>query len=157
MNHPAPEPHQLITTALEDWWITADPSAPFNPADTAEMIHTYLGGHGFIITADTCDTSTLGAVGGILGPCVLRRHHDGPVHQNAYGTTWSTRTPEPSPSRATITFTAFLVLAALAGTLTCLARGNWGWTIVAATVTCLLGNELRDETTQRLHSRRKQT
>jgi hypothetical protein len=44
-------------------------------------------------TADaptTCDASTLGAFDRHLGPCVLRRGHDGPVHRGPEGETWAT-------------------------------------------------------------------
>ncbi|MFF9123194.1 hypothetical protein ACF09J_07830 [Streptomyces sp. NPDC014889] len=38
----------------------------------------------------TCDASTYSplAGGSLIGPCTLRRNHDGPVHNDANGTTW---------------------------------------------------------------------
>ncbi|OKJ38197.1 hypothetical protein AMK24_11035 [Streptomyces sp. CB02366] len=38
-----------------------------------------------------CSASTQGAFGRLLGPCVLRYQHDGPVHQDASGTMWATK------------------------------------------------------------------
>lgn len=46
-------PRDIITTALEDYWITNDLGAPFNAPDAADMALTYLAGHGFHITVDT--------------------------------------------------------------------------------------------------------
>lgn len=48
----------------------------------------------------TCDASALGLFGRPVGPCVLRHQHDGPVHKDATGTTWSRipdTTTEPAP------------------------------------------------------------
>lgn len=54
MTHsPAPAPRDLITTALEDYWTTADLGAPFEPPAAADMVLTYLAGHGYTITPDT--------------------------------------------------------------------------------------------------------
>jgi len=48
-----PAPRELITTALEDWWITTDPAAPFDPPTAADMALNYLASHGYTITPDT--------------------------------------------------------------------------------------------------------
>lgn len=40
-------------------------------------------------TAGTCDASTAGIDGALLGPCVLRHGHDGPVHKDAEGARWA--------------------------------------------------------------------
>ncbi|MFD3483801.1 hypothetical protein [Streptomyces sp. NPDC058665] len=45
-------------------------------------------------TPATCQASTISALGNPLGPCVLRPH-TGPVHQDATGATWWTRTDHP--------------------------------------------------------------
>lgn len=37
----------------------------------------------------TCDASIVGPNGALLGPCVLRHQHDGPVHQDATGARWA--------------------------------------------------------------------
>lgn len=50
MPEPAPPYRQIIATALEDWWVTADPAAPFNPAEVAEQVDTYLLGSGYTIS-----------------------------------------------------------------------------------------------------------
>lgn len=42
----------------------------------------------------TCEASIIGALGQTLGPCVLRPHTS-PVHQDATGATWWTRTDHP--------------------------------------------------------------
>lgn len=49
-----PEGHrQVVAAALEDWRITTDPLAPFNPADVAEQVDLYLHSSGYTITPDT--------------------------------------------------------------------------------------------------------
>lgn len=53
MTQQTPAPRELITTALEDWWITTDPSQAFDPPAAADMALTYLAGHGYTITHDT--------------------------------------------------------------------------------------------------------
>ena len=54
MTHPTPQAapryRQIIATALEDWWVTADPAAPFDPAEVAEQVDTYLVGSGYTIS-----------------------------------------------------------------------------------------------------------
>lgn len=57
--------------------------------------------------ASTCDASTTGLVGRPVGPCVLRHQHDGPVHRDANGTTWS---PSPGCTRAELVDQAARVL-----------------------------------------------
>lgn len=37
----------------------------------------------------TCDASTQGIGGALLGPCILRDEHEGPVHQDVTGARWS--------------------------------------------------------------------
>lgn len=39
--------------------------------------------------ADTCGDSIRGAVSGLMGPCVLRAGHAGPVHREALAGTWT--------------------------------------------------------------------
>lgn len=43
----------------------------------------------------TCDASTDVPTFGTVGPCVLHRHHPGPVHKAADGATWSQVLPFP--------------------------------------------------------------
>ena len=39
----------------------------------------------------TCDASRIAPIGEtLIGPCILRHQHDGPVHQDANGTRWTT-------------------------------------------------------------------
>lgn len=53
MTNPS-SPHQkVIAAALEDWWITTDPAAPFEPADVAESVEQYLLSSGYYIAPDT--------------------------------------------------------------------------------------------------------
>lgn len=47
--HP-PRHRRIITTALEDWWITTDPLQPFTPDDVAEQVEMYLTTSGYLIT-----------------------------------------------------------------------------------------------------------
>lgn len=42
-----------------------------------------------------CSASSYGALGGTVGPCVLRYLHDGPVHQDAEGASWTQRPGAP--------------------------------------------------------------
>ncbi|WP_031514826.1 hypothetical protein [Streptomyces sp. NRRL F-5123] len=44
--------------------------------------------------ASTCDASLDTGFGQPMGPCVLRGHHDGPVHQDATGARWWNTTPD---------------------------------------------------------------
>lgn len=48
-----PTPREVVTTALEDWWLSSDPGAPFNPAEAADIAVTYLLGSGYTIHLDT--------------------------------------------------------------------------------------------------------
>ncbi|MFI0262521.1 hypothetical protein ACH4OW_26170 [Streptomyces sp. NPDC017056] len=49
--------------------------------------------------AGTCDASATGASvaeeRAVFGPCVLRRGHDGPVHQDADGRRWAGQGEQP--------------------------------------------------------------
>lgn len=45
------------------------------------------------VEGGTCDASIIGATGALLGPCVLRHRHDGPVHQDATGARWARQEP----------------------------------------------------------------
>lgn len=45
----------------------------------------------------TCDASCAGA-SSVVGPCALRYQHDGPLHRDRFGATWTTApTTEPGP------------------------------------------------------------
>jgi hypothetical protein len=46
------------------------------------------------MASSTCDASTLGIGGAVIGPCILRHQHDGPVHQDANGTQWTAPNPD---------------------------------------------------------------
>lgn len=50
MNLSPRSPRGAITEALEDAWLTADPSQPFDPDDIADRIETYLRHSGYAIT-----------------------------------------------------------------------------------------------------------
>lgn len=53
-HQPATPPHQaIITAALEDYWMTSDPRAPFHIPAAAEQIELYLNSSGYQITPDT--------------------------------------------------------------------------------------------------------
>lgn len=151
---PAPPPQQTIATALADYWTTADPARPFDINEAADQIETYLTGHGYTITPDTkahpmktpttratCDASLVGSAGD-MGPCILRHHHDGPIHQDTHGATWRRHTPT---SRSAIAFSSFLVLACLTATLGALIHHQYGWTVLGTFGICLLGRELTDD------------
>jgi hypothetical protein len=43
-------PRGAITEALEDAWLTADPSRPFDPDDVADRVQAYLDHSGYAIT-----------------------------------------------------------------------------------------------------------
>lgn len=47
----------------------------------------------------TCDASADTGFADPLGPCILRHHHDGPVHKDANGATWRER-PDTDPPPA---------------------------------------------------------
>jgi hypothetical protein len=166
-NHASPH-QKVIAAALEDWWITTDPAAPFDPATVAESVEQYLLSSGYYIAPDTgippmhtpisttCGASRTNALGP-LGPCVLRHRHDGPVHQDARGATWWTdRTPAP-PSRASVLFTAFLTLVCITAGLIALARQDWYWATAGVLGATLLCWEVADELAERRTHRRRGT
>lgn len=46
-------PHRIVVeAALDDWWITTDPAAPFHTPDVAAHIKTYLISSGYTISPD---------------------------------------------------------------------------------------------------------
>jgi hypothetical protein len=151
---PVTPPGDVIKTALEDWWITADPGAPFEPAEAAGMALTYLLGSGYTIrhhteepavknpVRTTCDASLIDA-GSAVGPCVLRRRHGGPVHQDAAGSTWCTQSTRSG--LGALAGSSFLALACFLGTLGALAHGDYGWATVGAFGTYVLGREAADD------------
>lgn len=47
-----PAHRALIQAAIEDAWLNADPAQPIPAAGTAELVETYLAGHGYLITHD---------------------------------------------------------------------------------------------------------
>ncbi|MFD8710381.1 hypothetical protein ACFV07_07890 [Streptomyces anulatus] len=47
-----------------------------------------------------CSASAEAALGGLLGPCILRYQHCGPLHQDAEGSSWSERLTAPPTSGA---------------------------------------------------------
>lgn len=164
-------PHlDVVAAALEDWWITTDPVQPFEPRAVAEAVEAQLITSGYYIAPDTeatpmtstarttCDashTSGSGARAAVLGPCILRHGHDGPVHQDAHGATWWKLPTAPTPpSRGAVAFTAFLVLACLAGGAGAALRRDWAWVAVAGIGAWVLLLELRDETAARRTARR---
>lgn len=160
--------HQkVIAAALEDWWITTDPTEPFDPATVAANVEQYLLTAGYYIAPDTgippmhtparrstCDASLDSGFTNPLGPCVLRHRHDGPLHKDASGATWwAHHTPAP-PSRTSVAVTAVLALACLAGGLLSLTRDNWFWAIAGGTGAFMLSLEVRDELAERRTHRR---
>jgi alkanesulfonate monooxygenase SsuD/methylene tetrahydromethanopterin reductase-like flavin-dependent oxidoreductase (luciferase family) len=42
----------IVAAALDDWWITTDPQAPFHPHELADRIESYLRGSGYAIGPD---------------------------------------------------------------------------------------------------------
>ncbi|MGW5123000.1 hypothetical protein ACWEQ7_02865 [Streptomyces sp. NPDC004069] len=54
MNTPTPPGHRhVIAAALEDWWLTTDPAAPFDHAQVADHIDHQLTATGYHITTRT--------------------------------------------------------------------------------------------------------
>ncbi|WP_329545544.1 hypothetical protein OG548_14295 [Streptomyces sp. NBC_01356] len=51
-NQPKPGHRAVIQAAIEDWWITTDPGAPFHTPAVAEQIEMYLISSGYHITPD---------------------------------------------------------------------------------------------------------
>lgn len=47
-----------------------------------------------------CSASAEGAFGGLLGPCILRYQHYGPLHQDADGSSWAQRVAVPDTQSA---------------------------------------------------------
>lgn len=140
-----PAPREAIAGALDDWWISAEPDA--TSTDAAQVVEGYLTAYGYAITRNTCDASAPQALGAI-GPCILRHHHTGPVHQDANGATWWLRTTAAAgPGVATTLTTAFLAAAALTGAIAAGAHGAWGWAIGAAVLLGVFGHELLDQLT----------
>lgn len=53
MTHqPQPGHRAVIQAAIEDWWITTDPTEPFHTPAVAEQIEMYLISSGYHITPD---------------------------------------------------------------------------------------------------------
>ncbi|MFF8467929.1 hypothetical protein [Streptomyces griseus] len=50
-----------------------------------------------------CSASAEGALGGLLGPCILRYQHYGPLHQDAEGSSWFERLTAPNMQHVTAT------------------------------------------------------
>lgn len=46
---PVSTPREVITSALEDWWLTADPTADPDPTEAACLAVAYLTGAGYTI------------------------------------------------------------------------------------------------------------
>ncbi|MFJ5156350.1 hypothetical protein ACIQCF_33280 [Streptomyces sp. NPDC088353] len=54
MTTPTPPDHrQTIAAALEDWWLTTDPAAPFDHDQVAEHVDHHLTATGYHITTRT--------------------------------------------------------------------------------------------------------
>ena len=115
-----PAPRELITTALEDWWITTDPAAPFDPPTAADMALTYLAGHGYTITRD---------------PRLPLPYQPGPVPSSA--------------STVFAAFLTLASLACLLCTIAALTHHLWAWSIFALTGTGFFTHELLDELARR--------
>lgn len=75
----------------------------FGLATSAGSIEELLAGgyHGARVEwadSGTCDASHAGlSLASPVGPCILRREHDGPVHKDINGATWS-RIPGDAPT-----------------------------------------------------------
>ncbi|WP_411090816.1 hypothetical protein [Streptomyces sp. 049-1] len=155
-------PRDVIAAALEDWWITTDPVAPFEPAAVAADVEQYLDRAGYRITSDdrttmakhssTCDASTRTEFGA-LGPCVLRTDHAGPVHRDAAGATW-VRTSRWYPSRLSVAYGVVLVLGLLGFATVAGIRGHGWWALVGVAAAAIAGREVADELAERRHYRR---
>jgi hypothetical protein len=113
MTHP-PTPRETIAAALDDYWITTDPSGPFNTTVAATQIDRYLNGFGYTIT-----TTAAAALAAPRCTC-------------------------PPPSRASIAFTALLALACLVGCLASWIRGEEAWAFGAIVGATALTNETAD-------------
>ncbi|HET9382564.1 MAG TPA: hypothetical protein VFP69_17275 [Streptomyces sp.] len=152
---PRQGPQFFIAAAIEDWWVLTDPAAPFDPRPVAERVEQYLLGSGYYIApdADTCDASHATGIGAV-GPCVLHRDHDGPVHRDATGATWWQHPPRTRPSRAATAVLAALVPTCLTGTAAALAYGNWGWAVTGAAGFGVLGCALLDAISTRRRGER---
>jgi hypothetical protein len=110
-----PTPRETIAAALDDYWITTDPAAPFNTTQAATMIDRYLNGYGYTITTTAAATATA-----------------------------APRCTCPPPSRATVAFTGLLALACLAGCLASWIRGEQTWAFAALVGATALTNETAD-------------
>lgn len=158
-----PAPRAVIAGALEEWWITTDPTEPFVPATVAADVELHLISSGYRITHDdrttmpthshsACSASTRTEFGA-LGPCILRYDHDGPVHQDATGATW-VRTTSSYPSRRSIAFGVVLVVAALGWATVSGIRGHGWWALVGVAGAAIAAKEVVDELAERRHFRR---
>jgi hypothetical protein len=141
-----PSRHEVISGALHDWWTTADLAHPFTPDEVSSTVERYLDHYGYTTPTaamPTCESSTATA-GRAAGPCILREHHDGPVHMDASGSTWCT----PHGWTAAV-FTAFLALACLTGATAAATHGTWGWAVLGAIGTALFTRELNRDLSHR--------
>lgn len=120
MTHP-PTPRETIAAALDDYWITTDPTGPFNTTQAAQHIDNYLHGYGYTIT--TTPQASMAAAA-------------------AYAT--ANRCTCPPPSRANITLTALLALTCLTACLAAWIRGEQTWAFFALIGATALTNETAD-------------
>lgn len=114
MTHP-PTPRETIAAALDDYWITTDPSGPFNTTQAAHHIDATLTDYGYTITPTTAAAVVA------VNRCTC-----------------------PPPSRATVAFTGLLALACLVGCLASLIRGEHGWAFTAIVGAAALTKETAD-------------
>ncbi|MEV6544415.1 hypothetical protein [Streptomyces sp. NPDC051665] len=109
-----PTPRETIAAALDDYWLTTDPSGPFNTTQAATQIDRYLNGFGYTIT-----TTTAAELAAPRCTC-------------------------PPPSRANVAVTVLLALACLTGALASWIRGEQGWAFAAIIGATALASEAGD-------------
>ncbi|PZG77292.1 hypothetical protein C1I97_36930 [Streptomyces sp. NTH33] len=72
MTRPAIPPHrQVVAAALEDWWLTTDPTAPFDYDQVADHVELHLVSSGYRISHDTRRTSPVPTVRAIATVALL--------------------------------------------------------------------------------------
>ncbi|MFF4943712.1 hypothetical protein [Streptomyces rubiginosohelvolus] len=78
-----------------------------------------------------CSASAEGAFGGLLGPCILRYQHYGPLHQDADGSSWSERAAVPDMQHVTATMRENDLLRAASERVREIhaAASDWSWKV----------------------------
>lgn len=111
-------PQEAIAAALDHYWITTDPTGPFNTTEAAAQISAHLDDYGYTVTTIPAAAMSAAAAYATANHCTC-----------------------PPPSRASVAVTALLALACVIGCLASFLRGEQGWAFAAIVGASALANE----------------